>query len=145
MACDVSFGQPGNSAARKSDAYSLAPVTLATPSMRPAPVAAGFQACRPGSVSRAVNAGSSAQAKRDRLSAMPLAVTDLTNWRREVLMLPLLGQRYYERLDTGYICARQTQADQAQGHNFCFRRASKAASTSIYFGQRIPERRRLNS
>ena len=41
----------------------LAPVTLATPSMRPAPVAAGFQPCGPGSVSRAAKAGSSASAR----------------------------------------------------------------------------------
>src|ERR1700682_332738 len=87
MACEVSFGQPGRSAARKSDAYSLAPVTLATPSMRPAPGAAGCQPCRPGSISRAVNPLSSAYAKRDRLSAMPLAVANLTNSRRELLML----------------------------------------------------------
>src|ERR1700683_575636 len=87
MACEVFFGQPGRSAARKSDAYSLAPVTLATPSMRPAPVAAGFQPCRPGSVSRAVNPLSSACAKRDKLSAMPLAVANLTNSRREFHML----------------------------------------------------------
>src|SRR5688500_16044756 len=58
--------------------------------MRPAPVAAGFQRFRPGSVSRAAKLGSSARAKRDRLSAMPLAVASLTNSRREVLMLLFL-------------------------------------------------------
>ena len=66
-------------------------MTLATPSMRPTPVAAGFQLCRPGSVSRAANLGSSAIARRDTLSAMPLAVTDLTNSRREILMVPRLS------------------------------------------------------
>ena len=87
MACEVAGGRLGRSAARKSDAYNLAPVTLGTPSMRPIPLAAGFQLCRPGSVSRAANPGPSALAKRDRLSAIPLAVTNLTNSRREVLML----------------------------------------------------------
>src|SRR5215469_183785 len=91
MACVVFCGQPGRSAARKSDAYSLAPVTLATPSMRPTPVAAGFHACRPGKVSRAAKLGSSAIAKRDTLRAMPLAVTDLTNSRREILMMRRLS------------------------------------------------------
>src|SRR5262245_53481311 len=93
MACDVFAGQLGRSAARKSDAYSLAPVTLGTPSMRPAPVAAGFQAPFPGSVSRAAKLGSWAGANRDRLSAMPLAVTHLTNSRRDGCMLKPRGQR----------------------------------------------------
>src|SRR4029077_6739249 len=87
MACAVFCGQPGRSAARKSDAYSLAPVTLATPSMRPTPVAAGFHACRPGKVSRAAKLGSSAIARRDTLRAMPLAGTNLTNSRRDGCML----------------------------------------------------------
>ncbi|KAF0209992.1 MAG: hypothetical protein FD172_2985 [Methylocystaceae bacterium] len=87
MACAVCVGHPGRSAARKSDAYSFAPVTLATPSIRPAPVAAGFQPCLPGSVSRAANSGSFARARRDRLSAMPLAVTSLANSRREAFTL----------------------------------------------------------
>src|SRR3981081_2863989 len=89
-ACDVFGGQPGRSAARKSDAYSLAPVTLATPSMRPTPVAAGFQPCRPGSVSRAAKFGSSAIAKGGMLGATPLAVADLTKSRREILIVPRL-------------------------------------------------------
>src|SRR5437660_5908390 len=60
--------------------------------MRPAPVAAGFQRCRPGSVSRAANPGSSAKTRRDRLSAIPLAVTHFTNSRREVrIALPLIS------------------------------------------------------
>src|SRR6516225_3158900 len=54
--------------------------------MRPTPVAAGFQRCRPGSVSRAANLGSSAVATRDRVRTMPLAVADLTNSRREIPM-----------------------------------------------------------
>src|SRR5262245_1560984 len=84
MACEVFCGQPGRSAARKSDAYSLAPVTLGTASTRPRPLAAGFQPCRPGSVSRASKVGSAAIASGDTLSAMPLAATDLTNSRREI-------------------------------------------------------------
>jgi hypothetical protein len=59
--------------------------------MRPTPVAAGFQACLPGSVSRTANPGSSAKAKRDTLSAMPLAVTDVTNARREIFIVPRLS------------------------------------------------------
>jgi hypothetical protein len=59
--------------------------------MRPAPVAAGFQACLPGSVSRAANPGSSAKAKRDTLSAMPLAVADVMNARREIFIVPRLS------------------------------------------------------
>src|SRR5713101_5481833 len=55
--------------------------------MRPTPVAAGFQPCRPGSVSRAAKPGSSAIAKRDTLRAIPLAVADLTNSRREICIL----------------------------------------------------------
>ena len=47
-------------------------------------------ACRPGSVSRAANPGSLAIARRDTLSAMPLAIANLTNSRREVLMLPTI-------------------------------------------------------
>jgi hypothetical protein len=58
--------------------------------MRPTPLAAGFQPCRPGRVSRAVNEASSAIAKGDALNAMPLAVTDLTNSRREILELGIL-------------------------------------------------------
>src|SRR5215469_7596566 len=91
IACEVFVGQPGRSAARKSDAYSFAPVTLATPSMRPAPVAAGFQRCRPGSVSRTENSGSSAMLKRERLSVMPVVVTHLTNSRREGRILAPRG------------------------------------------------------
>src|SRR5262245_46979732 len=58
--------------------------------MRPTPVAAGFQPCRPGSVSRAAKFGSSAIAKGVMLSAMPLAVADLTKSRREILIVPRL-------------------------------------------------------
>src|SRR5262245_44835957 len=66
---------------------------MATPSMRPTPVAAGFQPCRPGSVSRAAKFGSSAIAKGVMLSAMPLAVADLTKSRREILIVPRLYWR----------------------------------------------------
>src|SRR6516164_5984438 len=59
--------------------------------MRPTPVAAGFHACLPGSVSRAAKSGSSAKAKRDRLSAMPLAVAPFTNSRRDVHIAPPLA------------------------------------------------------
>jgi hypothetical protein len=62
-------------------------VTLGTASMRPRPPAAGFQPCRPGSVSRAAKLGSSAIASRDILRIMPLAVTDVTNSRREMLIV----------------------------------------------------------
>src|SRR4029077_2260303 len=58
--------------------------------MRPRPLAAGFQRCRPGSVSRSAKLGSSASAIRDILRAIPLAVTDLTNSRREMLIVPRL-------------------------------------------------------
>src|ERR1700761_7608821 len=91
-ACEVWVGQPGRSAARKSEAYSFAPVTFATPSIRPAPLAAGFQFCRPGIVSRAAKLVSEAAARRDRLSEMPLAVIHCTNSRREGRMLLPLGQ-----------------------------------------------------
>src|SRR5215471_15761169 len=96
MACEVFVGQPGRSAARKSDAYSFAPVTLATPSMRPALVAAGFQRCRPGSVSRAENSGSSAMLKHERLSVMPVVVTHLTNSRREGRILAPHALAWYD-------------------------------------------------
>src|SRR5258708_35554125 len=77
--------------------------------MRPTPVAAGFQLCRPGSVSRAANSGSSAIARRDVLRTMPLAVVDLTNSRREILIVPrlslperlVLRVRRYPWLDLG--------------------------------------------
>src|SRR5258708_1564390 len=77
--------------------------------MRPTPVAAGFQLCRPGSVSRAANSGSSAIARRDILRTMPLAVVDLTNSRREILIVPrlslperlVLRVRRYPWLDLG--------------------------------------------
>ncbi|MGB9057045.1 MAG: hypothetical protein WCC50_00895, partial [Pseudolabrys sp.] len=49
--------------------------------------AAGFQVCGPGKVSRAAKLGSSAIARRDTLSAMPLAVTDVTKSRREILIV----------------------------------------------------------
>src|SRR5215475_14540896 len=61
--------------------------------MRPTPVAAGFQPCRPGSVSRAAKCGSSAIAKGVMLSAIPLAVADLTKSRREILIVPRLYWR----------------------------------------------------
>src|SRR5262249_4211926 len=61
--------------------------------MRPTPVAAGFQSCRPGSVSRAAKFGSPAIAKGVMLSAMPLAVADLTKSRREILIVPRLYWR----------------------------------------------------
>src|ERR1700722_2720774 len=56
--------------------------------MRPRPLAAGFQFCRPGSVSCASKLASLAVASRDRLSEMPLAVTHFTNSRREGRMFP---------------------------------------------------------
>src|SRR5262245_10801597 len=59
--------------------------------MRPRPSAAGFQRCRPGSVSRSAKLGSSAIASRDILRAMPLAVTDVTHSRREILIVPRLS------------------------------------------------------
>src|SRR5215467_8360246 len=59
--------------------------------MRPRPLAAGFQRCRPGSVWRSAKLGSSAIASRDILRAMPLAVTDVTNSRREILIVPRLS------------------------------------------------------
>jgi len=58
--------------------------------MRPAPVAAGFQPCLPGNVSRAAKLGSAAIAKGVMLSAIPLAVADLTKSRREILIMPRL-------------------------------------------------------
>ena len=58
--------------------------------MRPRPLAAGFQFCRPGSVSCASKSVSVADARRDRLSEMPLAVTHFTNSRREGRMFPPL-------------------------------------------------------
>src|ERR1700674_1198059 len=60
--------------------------------MRPAPAAAGFQPCRPGNVSRVAKSGTSAAAKRDRPSVIPLAVTHFTNSRRDGRMIPPLGQ-----------------------------------------------------
>src|SRR5215468_1032518 len=61
--------------------------------MRPTPVAAGFQPRRPGSVSRAAKLGSAAIAKGVMLSAIPLAVADLTKSRREILIVPRLYWR----------------------------------------------------
>src|SRR5215471_4899618 len=61
--------------------------------MRPTPVAAGFQPCRPGSVSRAAKLGCAAIAKGVMLSAIPLAVADLTKSRREILIVPRLYWR----------------------------------------------------
>jgi hypothetical protein len=61
--------------------------------MRPTPVAAGFQPCRPGSVSRTAKLGSAAIAKGVMLSAIPLAVADLTKSRREILIVPRLYWR----------------------------------------------------
>jgi len=84
MACDVACGQLGRSAARKS-ARNLGHAVYATD-----PVAAGLQPCRPGSVSRAAKLGSPAIAKGVMLSAMPLAVADLTKSRREILIVPRL-------------------------------------------------------
>src|SRR4051812_33392680 len=55
--------------------------------MRPTPVAAGFQPCRPGKVWLASNEVCSADPNRDTLSAMPLAATYFTNSRRDVRML----------------------------------------------------------
>src|SRR6516162_4565809 len=52
--------------------------------MRPAPLAAGLNFCRPGNVSRALNGTSSADARRETESAMPLDVSNLTKSRREV-------------------------------------------------------------
>jgi hypothetical protein len=59
-------------------------VTFAGPSMRPAPRDAGFQFWRPGNNSRVSKLGASAAATRDRLSAMPLEVANVTNRRREI-------------------------------------------------------------
>jgi hypothetical protein len=59
--------------------------------MRPRPFAAGFQRPRPGSVSRSAKLGSSAIASRDMVRTMPLAVTDVTNSRREILIVPRLS------------------------------------------------------
>src|SRR6476659_5445662 len=56
--------------------------------MRPLPAVAGLQLSFPGSVTRAVNPGSSADPMRDRVSAMPLAVTHFMNSRREGRMSP---------------------------------------------------------
>src|SRR5262249_15320912 len=53
----------------------------------------GFQPCRPGSVSRAAKLGSAAIAKGVMLSAIPLAVADLTKSRREILIVPRLYWR----------------------------------------------------
>src|SRR5665647_1412759 len=78
--------------------------------MRPLPAAAGFHFCRPGSVSRARNEVSSADARRDRLSAMPLAVAPLTNARREVHMLLPFGQKKVERIVTSFSGARTAAA-----------------------------------
>src|SRR5215471_768759 len=61
--------------------------------MRPTPVAAGFQPCRPGSVSRAAKLGCAAIAKGVMLSAIPLAVADLTKSRREILIVARLYWR----------------------------------------------------
>src|SRR5215475_9264680 len=61
--------------------------------MRPTPVAAGFQPCRPGSVSRVAKFGSSAIAKGVMLTAIPLTVADLTKGRRESLIVPRLYWR----------------------------------------------------
>jgi hypothetical protein len=58
--------------------------------MRPVPLAAGFHACLPGSVSRDTKSGCSANAKRDTLTAMPLEVSSFTKSRREVLTIPTL-------------------------------------------------------
>jgi hypothetical protein len=53
-------------------------------------VAAGFQACRPGRISRDAKSGCSAKAKRDTLTAMPLEVSNFTKSRREVrTVLPI--------------------------------------------------------
>jgi hypothetical protein len=53
-----------------------------------------------GSVSRAANPGSSAIARRDILRTMPLAVADLTNSRREILIVPRLSlpERFVPRV-----------------------------------------------
>jgi hypothetical protein len=66
---------------------------LGKASMRPWPLAAGFQFSRPGKVSRAAKSGCSAEARRETESAMPLEVSNLTKSRREVLTKPppLLG------------------------------------------------------
>src|SRR5262245_3111913 len=73
--------------------------------MRPIPLAAGFQPCRHGSVSRAAKLGSSAIARRDTLSAMPLAITDVTNSRREILIEPRLSSPRPQRLRIGLLSA----------------------------------------
>src|SRR3954465_3030933 len=87
MACEVACGQPGRSLARKSEAESFAPVTLATPSTRPAPVVAGLNLPRPGSVSCAAKGTPVADARCDRLTEMPPADNHFTNSRREGPMI----------------------------------------------------------
>src|SRR4029077_13237649 len=63
--------------------------------MRPAPVAAGLKFCRPGKVSRAAKSGSSAKARRDTESAMPLEVSNFTKSRREALTMPTLLELFF--------------------------------------------------
>jgi hypothetical protein len=67
-------------------------MALAMPSMRPAPVAAGFQPFAPGSVWVESNVACSANPRRDRLSVIPLAVINFTNSRRDGRMLASLGR-----------------------------------------------------
>src|SRR5215472_3593656 len=72
--------------------------------MRPAAVAAGFQFCRPGSVSRAAKSVTSAKARRDTESAMPLDVSNFTKSRREVFTsVPLAA-----RVGFAFYCAGAT-------------------------------------
>src|SRR5437763_17150574 len=60
--------------------------------MRPAPLAAGLNFCWPGNVSRRPNGTSSADARRETESAMPLDVRNLTKSRREVFTMPLCNK-----------------------------------------------------
>src|SRR5262249_13864746 len=86
--------------------------------MGPTPVAAGFQACLPGSVSRAANPGSSAKAKRDRLSAMPLAVSGVTNARREIFIVPRLSSPELPLLRMTH-CSASPPCLSQSGAGFC--------------------------
>ena len=59
---------------------------------------------RPGKVSRAMNSGSSAEARRETQSAMPLDVSSLTKSRREVLTMPTFWNRLSD------VCAGASRA-----------------------------------
>src|SRR5215468_8761118 len=87
--------------------------------MRPTPVAAGFHACRPGKVSRAAKLDSSAIARRDTLRAMPLAVTDVTNSRREILIVPRLSPPDIEESTVATVAVRaQRRSSEGREHYY---------------------------